>query len=167
LDEFDVLVDKNNDGTPEFVVFSADSGLVRTGDPNGLTEVFVADIKTGGLAASGYLAQSPTDSSTILLPVDASALGLTSSAGAFTYSVASFSTVYAGEGDEFTGFAAYNPWAKAIEDGDYVTVARNKTVKLSVAVNDANLTAQTPKGLMVVVYDNKSGAKEALLLGVR
>jgi len=165
--EFDVLVDTNADGTPDYAVFSADSGLIRSGDANGTAEVFVYEIATDDLSASGYLAQAPTDSSTILLPVDASALGLTEASGAFSYTVESSSSAYAGEEDAFAGSAAYNPWAKAIEDGDYVTVARNKSVKLSVAVDNANLAAQKPLGLMVVVYDNKAGGKEALLLGVR
>ncbi|MCA0296123.1 MAG: S8 family serine peptidase [Actinobacteria bacterium] len=165
--EFDVLVDTNADGSPDVAVFSADSGVVRSGNADGTAEVFVYDLATGDLSASGYLAQAPTDSSTILLPVDASALGLTEASGAFSYTVESSSVVYDGEEDAFSGWAAYNPWAKAIEDGDYVTVARNKSVKVSVVVNNANLATQKPQGLMVVVYDNKSGGKEALLFGVR
>ena len=165
--EFDVSLDTNGDGRPEWVVFSFDSGAVRTGDFNGLTEVFYQNVATGEQYASGYLAQAPTDSSTILLPVSASDLGLTAAAGAFRYTVAGFTIEDQEAGDEFSGWATYNPWAKAIADGDYVTVARNRTAKVSVPVDAANFAAQKPKGLMVVVFDNKSGAKEAVLLGVR
>jgi hypothetical protein len=163
--EYDVLVDTNGDGKPEWDVFSYDYGLLVNQDPNGLTAVFAQEVKTGDIYATGYYAQSPTDSSTILLPVDASLLGLTADAGAFTYSVQSFG----GDGgsDAMPGTAAYNPWARAIADGDYVTVARNRSVKVSVAVDASAFASQKPKGLMVVVYDNHSGAREALLLGVR
>ena len=44
--------------------------------------------------------------------------------------------------------------------------ARHRTVTVPMAVDGAALALQKPKGVMVVVYDNKSGAREALLLGV-
>jgi subtilisin family serine protease len=162
--EYDVPVDTNGDGKFDYLVFSYDSGLIRSGEADGNAEVFV-QTAAGELFPSGYMAQAPTDSSTLLLPVDASTLGLSSTAGAFRYSAASFGG-YGGE-DEFSGWASYNPWAKAIADGDYVTVERNKTAEVSVAVDPAGLATQKPKGLMVVVFDNRSGAAEAQLLSVR
>ncbi len=163
-DEFDVSVDTTGDGAPDYVVFSYDSGALRADEYDGLTEVFVYDVAGDALFAAGYLAQAPTDSSTILLPVDASSLGLTEAKGSFGYSVASYS-IEGPWGDEMPGTAAYNPWAKAIADGDYVTVERRGTQTVTVAVDQLAAKAQKPKGLMVVVYDNRSGEPEALLLG--
>jgi len=134
---------------------------------DGVTEVFLQEVATGALYATGYLAQAPTDSSTLLLPVNAADLGLTATSGAFAYGAASYSIAYTGAGDEIAGTASYDPWAKAVADGDYVTVERNRTAKVSVAVDAANFAAQKPKGLMVVVFDNGAGKEEALLLGVR
>ena len=94
--EFDVLIDTNGDGQPDYVVFAADQGLVTAGEANGVSEVFVFNVASGALSESGFLASAPTDSSTILIPVIASDLGLTASASSFKYTVQSFSTVAAG-----------------------------------------------------------------------
>lgn len=169
-DEFDVLVDVDGDKTPDFVVFTYDSGYVRTGDYNGTTEVFISNLATGALSASGFLASAPTDSSTILLPVLSGDLGLKADGathGAFSYTVQSFSLEDADASDAFTGSATYNPWAKAIEDGDYQTVKPNRTLTVPVVVNPRNWLAQKPLGVMVVSYDNRSGADEAQLLTLR
>lgn len=166
--EFDVLIDTNGDAKPDFLVFSYDSGYVRTGSSDGLTEVFYSDLsKKDDLNATGFLASAPTDSSTILLPVIAGDLGLTAAKGAFTYTVESYSNEDAEAGDSFTATATYNPWAKAIEDGDYQTVKPNRTLTVPVAVNPGNWATQKPLGVMVVSMDNRAGAAEAHLLTVR
>ena len=164
--EFDVDVDTDRDGQSDYVVIGYDSGYIRNGEYNGLTEVFVLDTKTGDLAPSGYLAQAPTDSSTILLPVDASTLGLTASSGAFRYTVSAYTQLGLGE-DSFSDWANYDPFHKAFEDSDQVMVGRNKTAQLTVVANQGAYAAQKPKGLMVVSLDNKSGAGEAALLSTR
>ena len=160
--EFDVVIDRNGDGTPEAVVFSADSGLVRAGDANGRSEVFVST--AAGLFAAGFYASAPTDSSTILLPVYASDLGVTSAAPSFGYSVASYSITDDAGFDEIDGVATYNPWSPAIENGQYAEVPRNGSVTVPVAVNGAAFATQKPLGVMAVVVDNKSGTSEAVLV---
>jgi subtilisin family serine protease len=161
--EFDVVIDNNRDGKPDWIVFSYDSGAVRTGSVDGVTEVFVQNVATGALFASGYLATAPTDSSTILLPVWASDIGVT---GAFDYTVASYSLTSSGE-DEISSTATYDPTAPAISNGQYVTVPKRGKASLSLEVDRAAYTVQKPLGTMVVVLDNQSGAKEALLLKVK
>lgn len=165
--EFDVEIDADGDGAPDWIVFSHDSGAVRTGSFDGLAEVFVADLATGDLFASGFLASAPTDSSTLLLPVWASDLGLSAETGAFSYTVSSYSLEGDGS-DTFSGSAVYNPWAKAIEDGQYVTVPvagkKTKATVVTAAIDPAQWAEQKPLGLMAVAIDNKSGAEEALLI---
>jgi hypothetical protein len=165
--EFDVAVDTNNDGSPDYVVFSVDSGLVTAGDANGLAQVFIYDVAKDSVSTEGAIPTAPTDSSTILLPVTSAALGLTESAGAFAYTVAGYTVEDDAASDEFSSWARYNPWARAISDGAYEQVTRNGRVSVPVSVDPANFATQKPKGLMVVVLDNRSGSKEALLLGVR
>ncbi|GAA1983404.1 S8 family serine peptidase [Microbacterium pumilum] len=161
--EFDVLIDKNGDGTPDWLVFAADSGLVLAGDANGVSEVFEYDIEGDALYRSGYNASAPTDSSTILLPVWASDLGISSAAGDFTYTVESYSVTNDGA-DAFDGWAAYNPWSPALSNGQYETVPRNGSVTVPVDVDAAAFAAQKPLGAMVVVMDNASGSGEAILI---
>ncbi|WP_240642474.1 S8 family peptidase [Microbacterium sulfonylureivorans] len=160
--EFDVVIDRNGDGNPEAIVFSADSGLVRAGDANGRSEVFVST--PAGLFAAGFYASAPTDSSTILLPVYASDLGITSAAPTFGYSVASYSITNSAGFDEIAGVATYNPWSPAIENGQFAEVPRNGSVTVPVAVNGAQVAAQKPLGVMAVVIDNKSGTSETVLV---
>jgi len=166
-DEFDVAIDNNNDGQTDMILFAADSGAIRSGDFNGVMEGFVYDAATEDLFSTGFLPSAPTDSSTILIPVVASDLGLTEAAGGFTYSVASFTVEDAKAGDEMPGVATYDPWKPAISNGGYTVVPRNGTATLPITMDVAAAAAQKPKGVMVVAIDNKSGAKEALLLSFR
>jgi hypothetical protein len=43
-----VLIDRNNDGNPEYIVYAVDSGLVRSGSADGRNEVFIYDTATQG-----------------------------------------------------------------------------------------------------------------------
>ena len=167
VNEFDVEIDIDGDGAPDWIVFSFDSGAVRAGDFNGTVEVWALELATGDLYATGFLATSPTDSSTILLPVYAGDLGLSADAGQFSYTVSSYSMEGDGS-DSFSGWATYNPWAKAIEDGQWADVPvaskKVKSVPVTAAIDPVQWAAQKPLGLMAVALDNKSGSAEALLI---
>ncbi len=160
--EYDVILDTDRDGTADWIVFSADSGSVRSSSSNGLAEVFIVNAKTGALGASGYLTVAPTDSSTLLLPVYASDLGIT---GAFNYTVQTYGVN--GGTDAASGWATYDPSAPAISNGQYTDVPRFGSSSVQVAVNAAQVAAQKPLGAMVVVMDNPSGASEALLVKLK
>ncbi|MGV9194861.1 S8 family serine peptidase [Microbacterium sp. MC2] len=161
--EFDVVIDNNGDGTPDWIVFSYDSGAVRAGSVDGVTEVFLQEISTGNLYASGFLAQAPTDSSSILLPVWAGDIGV---AGAFDYTVESFSLTTDGS-DAMPGWAAYDPTAPAVSNGQFATVPVRGSATVSVEVDTAAAAEQGTLGSMIVVPDNESGADEALLVKLR
>jgi minor extracellular serine protease Vpr len=163
--EYDILIDVDGDRTNDFAVFAVDSGAVRAGSFNGLMEVFFADLHTGGLFASGYLAASPTDSSTVLLPVETADLGIT---GGFKYSAVSFSITSDGV-DPVGGVAGYNPWVKAFPewDGAFPILAPGATQQHTVFVDHAAYEYGKPRGLMAVAYDNAAGAGEAILLRSR
>ncbi|MGV8909935.1 MAG: S8 family serine peptidase [Propionicimonas sp.] len=165
--EFDIAVDADHDGTPEYVVYSFDSGASAGGDFTGQPQVFIYDVATGKSSTDGYAPVAPTDSSTILVPVNSASIGLDATTGAFGYTVASFTAEDGAASDEFSSWASYDPWARAITDGAYEQVTRNARITVPVTLDPVAFTAQKPKGVMVVVMDNKSGPKEALLLGVR
>ena len=161
--EFDVVIDTDRDGEPDWVVFSYDSGAVRTGSVDGVTEVFLQEVATGALYPSGFLAQAPTDSSTILLPFYLEDLGID---GAFDYTVQSFSGTTDGT-DSIAGKATYDPTDPAISNGQYEVVSKGKSTKVTVRTDASAFAAQKPLGAMIVVPDNASGAKEALLVSVK
>lgn len=160
--EYDVIIDADRDGEADWIVLSYDSGAVRAGDTDGLAEVFIVNAKTGALGASGFLTQAPTDSSTLLLPVYASDLGIT---GAFDYSVQTFGL--SGGEDSIDGWATYDPSAPAISNGQYLEVPQRGSASVDLAVNAAQVAAQKPLGAMVVVMDNPSGAGEAVLVKLK
>lgn len=162
--EFDVVIDTDRDGNPDWIVFSYDSGIVRADDPNGITEVFLYDVANRATYASGFYAQAPTDSSTILLPVYAGDLGITEDSGTFDYGVASYSILNSAAYDEMPGMASYNPWQPAISNGELTTVPVNGTSTVRVSVDADAAADQKPLGTMVVVVDNKAGMDEALTL---
>ena len=160
--EYDIVIDSDRDGTPDWIVLSADSGGVRNGDTNGLSEVFIVNAKTKETAAAGFLTQAPTDSSTLLMPVRASDLGIT---GAFSYTAQTFASNDAS--DAVDGWATYDPTAPAISNGQFVTVPKRGSASVDVTFNAKQIDAQKPLGSMVVVMDNQSGADEALLLPLK
>lgn len=161
--EYDVVIDTDADGEADWIVFSYDSGAVRAGSSNGSAETFIVDAKTGALAPSGFLTQAPTDTSTMLLPVYASDLGIS---GSFSYTVQTFSGTNGGS-DTASGWATYDPTNPAITNGQYVTVPQRGSATVSVDVDAAAAAAQKPLGSMVVVFDNRSGAGEALLVKLK
>lgn len=160
--EYDVIIDTDRDGEPDWIVLSYDSGAVRAGDTDGLAETFLLDAKTGALYPSGFLTVAPTDSSTLLLPAYASDLGIT---GAFDYTVQTYGL--SGGEDAASAWATYDPTAPAISNGQYETVPTRGSVKVDVQVDAAAYAVQKPLGSMVVVLDNKSGADEALLVKIK
>jgi minor extracellular serine protease Vpr len=160
-----VLIDRNNDGNPEYIVYAVDSGLVRSGSADGRNEVFIYDTATKATTAAGYMAFSPTDNSTTLLPVKASSLGITKATGTFSYTGEISSVANGSATDAFEGTAKYNPWTPAIENGQSVSLKKGaRNVKVPAKVDAAAFAVQRPEGVMVVVMDNKSGSDEAILL---
>lgn len=165
--EFDVVLDTNKDGKEDVIVFSADSGLIRAGDPDGTSEVFIYDIATQDISSSGFLSAAPSDSSTVLLPVYASDLGITSATGAFGYTVVSYSLEDSTVADEMSGVASYNPWKKAFSDGDFVTLKSGGKADVKLTIDPAAAKATKPAGVMVVAHENEAGRNEALLVTAR
>ena len=158
--EYDVLVDADNDGTDDFTVFAYDSGAIRAGSANGTSEVFLADLATGDLFATGFLASAPTDSGTVLLPVLAGDLGVTAESGPFRYAGAAFGR---NGGLDTTSPGRYRPWKPALSsDGAFVPVAPGGSEKLTIDISTGGYRSTKALGLMAVVYDNAAGAAEAV-----
>jgi minor extracellular serine protease Vpr len=162
VNEFDINIDTGGQPGPEYAVVGVDFGAITAGSFNGQVGAFVFDLRNGG-AVIQFLAQAPTDSSTMLLPVLASDLGLTQQKGSFTYQAVSFSLEGNGQ-DPMGGTAGYNPWAPAVTNGQIVTVNPGATAQVNVTFDRTASRAQTPLGVMVVSHDNASGAAEATLL---
>jgi subtilisin family serine protease len=162
VNEFDVYVDTNRDGTPDFIVIGYDQGSLLTGSFNGVPAAFLYDLNAGTLSYLGFSGLASTDSSTYYLPVYASDLGMTS--GAFAYTVVSYSLEGAGT-DQMSGSALFDPWNPALTGGFAgPTVAPGASATFAMGFNPTAYAAQHPLGAMLVVEDNASGAGEAQLI---
>jgi minor extracellular serine protease Vpr len=159
--EYDIYIDVNGDGVYDFILFSADVGLITTGDVNGQIGTFLANIATKDLFQE-FLADAPTDGSIVLMPVLASDLGISPTNPRFTYTVNAFDAT--GAGESLTGAASFNAFAPAISNAMFVAVAPNASVEVPVTINPAEFKKTPALGFMVVTEDNLSGASEANLL---
>jgi minor extracellular serine protease Vpr len=171
--EFDIFVDVDGDGKDDYVIVGADQGAVQTGSVNGVMGSFVFSTRSAGASIS-FLAAAPTDSSTALLPVRSSQLCRAKepclsklSNPRLTYHAVSFDLVNGGT-KVVAGSAKYNAWSSSISQGGFVTVAPRATDATTViSVNSAESKLTPALGLMVVTFDNKSGADEAQLIRVK
>jgi hypothetical protein len=168
--EYDVLVDTDLDGAPDFDVFSFDLGALTAGSFDGQVAVFVQNLATNAISVR-FLAVAPTDGSTLLLPVLTSQLtdrarplvSVTPANPRFSYSAQS-SNLLTGETDRTDDVGFFNAFSPAIATGDFATVAVGGTARVPLQV-DAVEFARTPaKGLMIVNLDDAAGAEQAELV---
>ncbi len=164
-EEFDVSIDTNGDGVADYVVFNADFGLVSAGLANGQVAAFVLNVKTNLLSVN-FLADAPTDGSTIILPVLLSDLGLSPASPRFTYAVQSFDQL-SSQTDAFNQVASFNAFQSSVSTGNFVTVNPNQAIGVTVTVNPAEFARTPAKGVMIVTHDNKNGSSEVNLLNIK
>jgi minor extracellular serine protease Vpr len=168
--EFDVYVDVNGDGTDDYAVVGVDLGALTAGDANGQMAVAVFDLRTGD-ATIEFLADAPTDSSTLVLPVlfeqlcAAGSPCLSASNPRLRYHVVSFGTTD-NTTDTIEGVASFNPFTPAISTGMVDVVRPNASATETVTINAAEFAKTPPLGLMVISHDNHS-SDEAELIPVR
>jgi minor extracellular serine protease Vpr len=160
--EYDIYLDVNGDGVPDYVLFVADSGLVTTGrNASGLPGVFLFNLATGTLVQQSF-ADAPTDGSTVLMPVLASHLGLSPSNPRFTYFVNAFDGM--GGGETVAGTASFNVFTPSVSNAMFVAVAPHTRVDVPVGVDPVEFAKTPALGFMVVTEDNASGRSQANLL---
>ena len=162
VNEYDILVNNDNDPAAEFAVVGVDLGAITANSFNGQVGAFVFNLETGAVAID-FLAQAPTDSSTLLLPVLSSRLGLTAADGDFEYRAVSFSLEGPGV-DAMKGRAGFNPWTPALTNFPFLGVSPNASASDTVSIDPVAYESQKMLGIMSVVHDNASGALEAQLL---
>jgi subtilisin family serine protease len=176
VNEYDIKVDVDGDGTTDYLVVAGDYGLIATGSRDGRLGTFVFDYRTG----EGSLAFNPvtaTDNSTITVPVLTEQLAASPAgvaAGSPTWDPAapriSFTaSLYAGRAgtdDVNSASGSYNPSTPAIRTGQTATVAPNATASVPVTITPAEWAHTPALGVMIVGLDNAAGAAEATLIPV-
>jgi len=169
VNEYDVLIDANNDGKFDFI--AAALGL-----SSGRVAVFLFDYNTGEPATQSgiFLATAPTNESTILMPILAGDMGITS--GKFTYGAQGFDgfsgsfdflgTTALNVGKVREDAARFNPFRNAVSTGAFVTVGPGAAASVPLTIDADEFKKSPALGVMAVGLENFSGNSEANLLRI-
>jgi minor extracellular serine protease Vpr len=160
---YDLFLDVNGDGVPDYDVEAADYGLLTTGTANGLVVVGVFDLATGA-GVLEFPATAPTDGTTVLLPLVAADVGITSKNPRFSY-FAQATDLATGIGDTISTPAHFNAFNNSISTGTFVALAPGASASVPLAINRKEFALTPALGEMVVSLDNvtKENAQALLL----
>jgi len=170
--EFDVIIDVNQDGTPDLDIYNEDIGMATAGAFSGQNGVFVADLAAGTSSGPYFYTIADLDSANVIFTVPlaalttANGLQLTYSTP-FSYSVAAFDNYYTGNLTDFIGPMNYEldmpQFFPATAD---FSVAPNTALALPVIPNNTanvyftgpyNGNSPSQTGLLLMYTDGKTG----------
>jgi len=164
VNEFDIFIDVDQNGTTDFIVFTDDFGLVTANAFDGRYASFLFNVATGRLGPNAFLTGTPTDSSTVIAPVLLADLGLSATTHPrFNYTVAGFdlfSTADDNAPSEVGHFNAFSP-AISVSPTTIASIAAGGSATATITVNSTEWELTPPKGLMVVGIENAAGSGEA------
>lgn len=159
--EFDIAIDVTGSPAPDYFVVGVDLGAVLAGEFDGTfgSFVFAAD----GTLLDAFFAEAPMNGSTLLLPVAASSLGLSSDEhDRFRYDTTGFN-ILGPEFDTVAGNPRFLPWAPRSSQGDFIPLAPGASAPLQLTSSSAARSDGT-LGWMVVALDDANGAAQAGLI---
>jgi subtilisin family serine protease len=164
VNEFDIAIDLQNDGKPDYFVIGVDFGAVTTGDFDGRFASVIID--AAGNLINAWVADAPMNGSTVLLPTLASDIGLGPTGQAnFRYAVTGFSIV-PGTLVDTTSFAEFRPFEPPVSTGQFVPLASGASATLPVAVDIPRFANSRQLGWMIVTQDDANGSAQADLVPV-
>jgi minor extracellular serine protease Vpr len=161
--EFDILLDINGDGIPDYDVFSYDYGSFTTGAANGQIVALVKNLATNTYFAD-FFASAPDNGSTIRLPVLAAHVGVNTGNPRFSYSAESFD--FFGNNDVIPGSAKFNAFNNSITTAAFVSLGPGGSANVPLSINSTEFATTPALGEMIVTLDNFAGAPQAQLLQV-
>ena len=154
--EFDVLIDNNGDGKPDFAIVCADLGYLTGGAPVGQMVTAVVNLndpsKSPGIQ---YPVAAPTDGNTMLVPVFASDLGVTAANPRFAYGVQSFSG--SGKTDATATMAKFNAFQSSVSTAGFAALLPKATATVPLTVDPVEFKLTPALGVMVVGLESASG----------
>jgi hypothetical protein len=153
--EYDLLLDTNNDGITDFYAITVDNGLFTTGTPDGSLRTFLLDASFN--LVDVLSASAPANGSTVEVPIILQDLGtLTGPIGIEVDG----STVLDSIAPD-TAFGMYDPTSPAVSNGAFDVVAPSASTVLPVSANASAAAAQHALGWLVVSIDDAAGRGEA------
>jgi len=162
--EFDIAIYGANKHKPDYFVVGVDFGAVTTGTFDGRFASVIID--AAGNLVDAWVADSPANGSTVLLPLLASDIGQTTNNTRFSYGVTGFSIEDGSLVDPVAGQAEFNTFHPAIATGQFAAVPAGGSGSIPVAVNKGILATAPAKGWMIVTLDDANGAAQADLVPI-
>ena len=160
VDEFDIAVDTNRDGSVDRYVVGMDLGYLTTGSFNGELASFTIDAKTNEVLNAFY-AEAPMNASVVELPALASDLGVTSAKPAFRYSVTGFSVLDNALADP-TSTASFDAFRPTVNTGQFASIGAGRSAAVPLSIDrGAQQSRKDTLGWLVVSVDDGSGAAQA------
>ncbi len=176
--EFDVFIDVNNDGIPDYDVYNEDFGTATGAPyPSGQNAVFVLDLATGK-ANAYYLAIADLDSTNMIFTAPLSAFaskGLPLNYNTpFTFAVNAYDNYFTGQQTDSIGPMKYElDMPQYYAASDEFTVPANGSSALTIVPNNAanyyftgpyNGHSPSQKGLLLMYTDGKNGQEQSSIL---
>ena len=164
---YELPIDNNDDGNADWFVIAADPGLF-TGTYTGRLAVFTLRAGTATLTQRS-LAIAPSDTSTVLLPLLASHIGVTAASPRFSYGALSEDPFHGESADDVIADerGRFNAFSPSISQGMYEEVNPGESTTVPVEIDPAEWALTPAKGIMVVTFDDRAGAPEADLIRIR
>lgn len=159
--EYDLSLDTNGDGTPDYYVITVDNGLLSAGEPDGLLVSFVFDADFNVVDA--LQATAPANGSTIEVPVILQDVG--SPTGTVAIEVDGWTNLDALAPDVM--FGSYVPTHMAVSNGDYLSLPAGAGTSLPVGVDLGAARSQSTLGWLVVTLDDAAGPTEVDRVALR
>jgi minor extracellular serine protease Vpr len=160
---YDLLLDVNGDGIPDFDVEAADLGSFLGIGFTGQMAVAVFNISTGS-GVLEFFATAPTDGTTVLLPLVAADVGITTSNPRFSY-VAQTTDLLSGNIDTITTPARFNAFNNSISTGAFDLLPPGASASETISIDPTEFALTPALGTMVVSLENMTKEnRQALLL---
>jgi subtilisin family serine protease len=158
--EFDIPIDLQNDGRPEFFVVGVDFGVVTTGSFDGRVASLI--FNAAGDLINAWVAENPMNGSTIVLPTLASDIGLDPAVNStkFNYAVAAFGIVPEGPVD-VTASSSFRSHDPPVSTGDFIELNPGATQTLNLWVDKGKNAGTPQRGWLVVSLDDANGGAQA------
>ena len=166
---YDVFVDVNGDGIPDYDIEGADLGLLNgSGSFTGEMVVAVFNLATNKPVGHVLVADARTDGTTVLLPMIAADAGITASNPRFSY-IAQTTDLLTGNVDAITTTAKFNAFDSSISTGAFATLPPGTNASVPLSINRTEFRLTPALGQMVVSLENRvggEGGSQALLLSL-
>jgi hypothetical protein len=161
--EFDVYIDTNLDGVPDFVLFNAELGGFGV---TGQNVVYVANLATG-TATAYYYTDADLDSSNVILTAPYAALGMTPDTQ-FNFSIYAFDNYFTGALTDLVENMTYTPSRpRFAASTDELAVPSHSVASLSVTSVAGGAQASPSQTGLLLLYRDSDPQQESQAVAVR